>query len=82
MIRTTANANEIKDIFRPVADPHQAFGRGQSNKGEPKIFSCLNTPASLQKSTGITQKLLHFLDQENGYFCLSNYEIFQGITTV
>jgi len=52
----------------------------QSNQRAPKIFACLNTSASLRQSLGITQKLLHFLGQENGYFCWSNFAIFQGIT--
>jgi len=50
-----------------VADPDQAFG-GQFSKGRQNFFACLNTPASLRKSLGITQKWSPFLGQENGYF--------------
>jgi len=31
---------------------------------------------------GITQKWLSIVGQENGYFCWSDYAIFQGINTV
>jgi len=37
-------------------------------RGRQKIFTCLNIPASLRQSLGVTQKLLHFLGSENGYF--------------
>jgi len=47
-----------------------------------KKLTCFNKPASLRQSLGITQKLLHFLDQENGHFSWSKYAIFQGVTTV
>jgi len=73
-------SNESSSIFKPVADD-QAFEE-QLNKGAPKVFTCLNTPASLRQSLGITQKWLPFLGQQNGYFWWSNYAIFQGITTV
>jgi len=55
---------------------------GGTQRGCQKVFTCLNTPASLRQSLGITQKLLPFLGQENGYFCWLNHAIFQGITTV
>ena len=59
-----------------------AFG-GQSNREEPnKVFTCLNIKGCLRRSLGITQKWLHFVGHESGYFCWSYYAIFQGTTTV
>jgi len=37
-------------------------------RGRQKVFICLNTPASLRQSLGITQKWLPSVGQENGYF--------------
>ena len=36
----------------------------------------------LRQLLGITQKWLSIVGQENGYFCWSDYAIFQGINTV
>ena len=47
-------------------------------RGRQKVFTCLNSPASLWQSLGITKKLLAFIGQENGCVCWSNYLIFQG----
>jgi len=60
----------------------KAFGGGSQIRDHQKLFTSLNTPASLRKSLGIKQKLLPFLGQENDYFLWLNYAIFQGITTV
>jgi len=50
-----------------VVDPDQKFG-GSQIRGRQKVFTCLNTPASLRQSLGITQKWLPYVGQENGYF--------------
>jgi len=59
-----------------AADPDQAFGGGAKN-----VFTCLNTKGCLQQSLCVTQKPI-ICRSKSGYFCWSNYAIFQGITTV
>ena len=64
----------------PVADlDHldQAFRGAVKLGGAKKIFTCLNAEGSLRQS----QKW-PFAGQESGYFCWSNYAIFQETTIV
>jgi len=61
-----------------VADPDQTFGGA-------KKFSRLHLfkhPKLSVKIVGYHAKVVTFLGQECGYFCWSNYAIFQGITTM
>ena len=39
----------------PMADPNKAFGGRQSNMGKSKVFTCLNTSASLWQWLGFTK---------------------------
>ena len=54
---------------------------GDSQMGSHQTYHLL-TQGSLWQSLDITQKWSTFVGQESGYFCWSNYSIFQRLTTV
>ena len=65
-----------------MADPDRAFWGGAVKLGGAKnIFTCLNTKDCLRQSLCVTQEAI-FFRSKSGYFCWSNYTIFQRITTV
>jgi len=64
-----------------VADPDQAF-EGHATTGAPKSHPLLGYTRLSVTIVGNHAEVVTFSGQDIGYFCWSNYEIFQGITTV
>jgi len=66
-----------------VADPDQAFGGQGSQIGRRQkglhLFKCQRLSATI---VGFHTKAVTFCRPKRGYFCWSNYVIFQGITKV
>ena len=65
-----------------VEDPDEAFGRRQSNRGGQKGLHLLKYQRLSAKIVVCHTKEILFCRLKRGYFCWSNYGIFQGITTV
>ena len=73
----------MRQYYRSVADPDQAFGGGgQSNRGAPKGLHLLKYQRLSATIVWCHTKVVTFYRPKRGYFYWLNYAIFQGITTV
>jgi len=79
-VKLHKNAN-YSNTFRAVADPDQAFG-GQSNWGAPRSLQLLKYQSLSATIVSCNTKMVTFCRPKSGYFCWSNYAIFQGKTSL
>jgi len=80
VLRSTVIA--LINLIQYLADPDQAFGGCSQIGGRQEDLHLLQYQSLSATIVGCNTKVVTFCRPKSGYFCWSNYAIFQSKTTV